>query len=225
VATIIHEGKSEQLSVYTDEEEAARAWDAAARKYRGANAHGGRNGRGQLMRLNFPTAEEEESFLQNDHGAAAASVESKDAVVEATERKKGEFLVGDVVSVLFKQPPRRYKGRVMKVTGSGCRVSFEDGETCFVPSSCDMQLLECLTVQSSLCSICQNDVAEDEDDAVVYKLGCGHVFHGDCISRWFEKCNGNGVSCPNCKKNFAGLRHCTRSVASCVVTEDLLGRL
>jgi hypothetical protein len=225
VATICHSGVTHTIGQYTDEEEAARAWDAAARKYRGSSAHGGRNGRGQIMRLNFPTADEEESFLRNGHGAAAATVESEDTVAEATERKKGEFVVGNVVSVLFKQPPRRYKGRVMKVTGSGCRVSFEDGETCFVPSSCDMQLLECLTVQSSLCSICQNDVAEDEDDAVVYQLGCGHVFHGDCISRWFEKCNGNGVSCPNCKKNFAGLRHCTKCVASCVVTEDVLGRL
>lgn len=51
-----HSG-SQHLGVYEEEEDAARAWDAAARLARGAGAHGGGNGI-RISRLNFPTAAE-----------------------------------------------------------------------------------------------------------------------------------------------------------------------
>ena len=48
------------LGSFAEEEEAAIAFDAAARRLRGDDAHGGRTGKGILVfrRLNFPTQEE-----------------------------------------------------------------------------------------------------------------------------------------------------------------------
>ena len=52
-------GVSRLNSLYDSEVRAADAWDAAARKHRGALAHGGRNGVGKITAwLNFPTAAE-----------------------------------------------------------------------------------------------------------------------------------------------------------------------
>jgi hypothetical protein len=56
-ASIQHEAKQQHLGVFKDEREAALAVDAAARKLRGADAHGGRSGR-NWYRLNFPTQRE-----------------------------------------------------------------------------------------------------------------------------------------------------------------------
>ena len=50
------------LGSFDDEEEAARAFDAAAREIRGEQAHGG--GPGLRYRLNFPTAEEESGLVR-----------------------------------------------------------------------------------------------------------------------------------------------------------------
>ena len=58
-ASIRHDGKIKALGSFVDEEEAARAFDAAARRLRGEDAHGGRvNGNCLFRRLNFPTQEE-----------------------------------------------------------------------------------------------------------------------------------------------------------------------
>ena len=54
---IRHDGSDHNLGQFDDDEEAARAFDAAARRSRPkGQAHGGRSGR-QWQRFNFPTAE------------------------------------------------------------------------------------------------------------------------------------------------------------------------
>ena len=58
-ACIRHDGKVKALGSFVDEAEAARAFDAAARRLRGEDAHGGRvGGNFGFRRLNFPTQEE-----------------------------------------------------------------------------------------------------------------------------------------------------------------------
>lgn len=42
------------------------------------------------------------------------------------------------------------------------------------------------------CSICQEDIKEDED---VYKLPCSHCYHVDCVSLWLE----DHRTCPLCR--------------------------
>ena len=57
-AQISHEGRNHELGFFDqhDEEAAARAYDAAARRLRGIQAHGGRAGKSQhKWQLNFPT--------------------------------------------------------------------------------------------------------------------------------------------------------------------------
>lgn len=44
------------------------------------------------------------------------------------------------------------------------------------------------------CAICREDYAAD---AIVRKLPCGHVFHGDCVIPWLKRV----ASCPMCRKN------------------------
>jgi hypothetical protein len=57
-AAICHDGRPHHLGCFAqDEEEAARAFDEAARRLRGAQAHGGRSG-SITWRLNFPTGAE-----------------------------------------------------------------------------------------------------------------------------------------------------------------------
>jgi hypothetical protein len=58
-AEISQTGETQQVGRFDDEQEAARAFDTAARRLRPqGEAHGGRAGKNWL-RLNFPTAEEE----------------------------------------------------------------------------------------------------------------------------------------------------------------------
>jgi hypothetical protein len=58
VAVIKHDRKKRHLGLFDDEREAARVFDTAARRLRGADAHGGRSGTNR-NRLNFPTKREE----------------------------------------------------------------------------------------------------------------------------------------------------------------------
>eukprot|EP01045_Picozoa_sp_COSAG04_P003698 COSAG04_NODE_153_length_22436_cov_37.366029_1_plen_275_part_00 len=60
-AAINHEGRSQYLGLFTQEEAAARAYDDASRRLRGDEAHGGRsNSGGKAWRLNFPTEAEKQ---------------------------------------------------------------------------------------------------------------------------------------------------------------------
>ena len=56
MATIQHEGRTQRLGLFVEEEAAAWAFDVVARQLRGENAHGGGD-RGR-WRLNFPTEAE-----------------------------------------------------------------------------------------------------------------------------------------------------------------------
>eukprot|EP01045_Picozoa_sp_COSAG04_P020474 COSAG04_NODE_2100_length_4781_cov_8.111064_3_plen_194_part_00 len=62
-ASITHEGEKQGLGLFVEEAAAARAFDEAARKLRGAEAHGGRaDPRAPVWRLNFPTDAESAAF-------------------------------------------------------------------------------------------------------------------------------------------------------------------
>ena len=45
----------------------------------------------------------------------------------------------------------------------------------------------------SICSIC---LEEYDNDNIISKLNCNHIFHKECIKEWFQKNN----NCPNCRK-------------------------
>ena len=75
-AVISHDGKKHILGSFVDEHDAARAFDAAARRLRPkGKAHGARSGT-QWLRLNFPTDKEEAYAVQqgmtSPGGSAAA---------------------------------------------------------------------------------------------------------------------------------------------------------
>lgn len=57
-----------------------------------------------------------------------------------------------------------------------------------------------LTSDDFFCGICLNE--EDKED--LYATVCLHVFHGRCLSRWFNTCkiNRREKNCPNCRKVF-----------------------
>ena len=44
---------------------------------------------------------------------------------------------------------------------------------------------------NEMCAVCLSNINENEG----YKLECGHIFHTDCIVKWFRNSNGN---CPCC---------------------------
>eukprot|EP01045_Picozoa_sp_COSAG04_P017495 COSAG04_NODE_1550_length_6380_cov_2.250597_8_plen_515_part_00 len=84
-AKIVHDGKDQRLGAFVDEEDAARAFDVAARRLRGDQAHGGRHPAGR-WRLNFPTDEEAAAF---DPAAAEAVAKASEAEV-ALRRAAGQ---------------------------------------------------------------------------------------------------------------------------------------
>ena len=67
-ASIKHEGKQKRKGTFHTEEEAARAFDDAARELRGGAAHGAK------FSLNFPT-EAEKQEAEKQEAAAAAAIE------------------------------------------------------------------------------------------------------------------------------------------------------
>ena len=71
-AEITHNGQYQRLGVFDYEEQAARAYDEAARRLRGDKAHGGKPARGSIFwKLNFPT--EAEAAAAAEAATAASS--------------------------------------------------------------------------------------------------------------------------------------------------------
>lgn len=67
-------------------------------------------------------------------------------------------------------------------------------------TSCKQKLQQCTYTEAcsdgsaeceSTCTICQHDYAPEEQ---VCKLPCKHLFHTDCIDRWFT----SSKTCPVC---------------------------
>ena len=65
---IKHSGQKKNLGHYDNEDDAAKAFDEAARKLRGETAHGGGKPGGRRFLLNFPTAEEIKKREANQTG-------------------------------------------------------------------------------------------------------------------------------------------------------------
>ena len=49
-----------------------------------------------------------------------------------------------------------------------------------------------LETEQSTCTICRDNF---EDNSIVRKLNCGHIFHIGCIDTWFE----SNIRCPICR--------------------------
>ena len=81
-ARLLHNSKRIRSECCYEEEQAARAYDALARKHRGAEAHGGRNGK---YLLNFPTSTEEAAA---ERMCEAEESESEDDGEEAAEEDR-----------------------------------------------------------------------------------------------------------------------------------------
>jgi hypothetical protein len=104
-ATISHDGKKQHLGYFDDEQEAAQAVDTAARLLRGEDAHGGRSGKGNWLRLNFPT--EEEVKRAQERGALLTE-EDKAAAAAASHRQGPSKFVG----VCWNKESRKWKAEI-----------------------------------------------------------------------------------------------------------------
>ena len=88
-------GNNQSLGYFNDEQEAARAVDAAARRLRGNDAHGGRRANGQAHggawhRLNFPTGEEVKRA--KERGALRTTADRAAAVAASEQHRSSEFV-------------------------------------------------------------------------------------------------------------------------------------
>ena len=54
---------------------------------------------------------------------------------------------------------------------------------------------------SVVCIICLDDFSEHD---IILKLDCNHVFHGDCLHKWFERCymKYEYPFCPICRLRY-----------------------
>ena len=68
LAQPVYQGEKHFLGTFSEEEEAARAFDVAARRLRGDQAHGGGSSRGPKWRLNFPTPHEADGSVKAAKG-------------------------------------------------------------------------------------------------------------------------------------------------------------
>ena len=88
---IKNKGRLHSLGSFDEDKAAARAFDAGARRLRGAQAHGGRSGT-RTWRLNFPTAEEEAAakVIQARSGFLGVSWTKKDLKWRAEINHEGQ---------------------------------------------------------------------------------------------------------------------------------------
>lgn len=61
-----------------------------------------------------------------------------------------------------------------------------------------LELVKCKNLvlerdQEKLCSICQNDIYDDD---IVPKINCGHLYHKECLFVWLQRYN---IECPICR--------------------------
>jgi len=111
-AEIYAEGRSHALGGFADEEKAARAFDKAARRLRGAEAHGGgRNGR--VQRLNFPTKKEAAAGAARvDHIAPADEAALAAAEATVAQRKAAGQTSSRYAGVDWQRDKRRWRAQI-----------------------------------------------------------------------------------------------------------------
>lgn len=54
------------------------------------------------------------------------------------------------------------------------------------------------------CSICHNSFLAGETPEIPVKIPCGHVFGMSCIVQWLSRIDGNGDTCPICRRRVHG---------------------
>ena len=115
IARIRHDGKVQYLGSFDDDHEAARAADTAARRLRGDDAHGGRAGKGNWHRLNFPTeaevkrAQPRGALLTEEDKAAAAAAASEQRGPSAASEQQGP---SKFVGVSWFKKNRKWKAKI-----------------------------------------------------------------------------------------------------------------
>ncbi|CEG77999.1 hypothetical protein RMATCC62417_12668 [Rhizopus microsporus] len=60
--------------------------------------------------------------------------------------------------------------------------------------------IEAITIPRSEDAICSICLSEYENDDLLCKLWCGHIYHRDCVKEWLSL----NATCPLCKRDFRG---------------------
>jgi hypothetical protein len=119
-ARIQHDGKMQpRLGYFDDEQEAARAFDTAARRLRGDEAHGGRAGGKNLLQLNFPT---EREVKRADARGALLTEEDKAAAAATSARQGPSAFVG----VSWMKDRRKWRAQIKHEGAVQYLGSFDD---------------------------------------------------------------------------------------------------
>eukprot|EP01045_Picozoa_sp_COSAG04_P013814 COSAG04_NODE_999_length_8849_cov_3.214286_10_plen_486_part_00 len=109
-ATINHEGRRQHLGSFAEEVAAARAFDEAARRLRGDEAHGGVGARGAKWRLNFPTGAEAAAAPEEDEPADEEVVAAAEAAV--AQRRAARQPASRYVGVSWAKEQRRWRAEI-----------------------------------------------------------------------------------------------------------------